>query len=156
MKLVREHINEFERGDNSLKNLGIGKKDLIENWLKQYDIKNYTINDDFTIDCEKVKIHDTDLEFFPEYIQFNVCHGWFSISENKLITLRGCPYIVYGNFGCSVNQLNSLEFCPKRVQKWVNSINIHYQGDFFCTENPGNFSKKDVLKYCNVEGDIFI
>jgi ankyrin repeat protein len=40
MKLIREHINEFERGDNSLKNLGIGTRVLISNFMKKIGEKD--------------------------------------------------------------------------------------------------------------------
>jgi hypothetical protein len=51
-KIVREHINEFEKGGNSLGNLGIGKKALALKWLKQFEIfefRDYILNDNGSI-----------------------------------------------------------------------------------------------------------
>jgi hypothetical protein len=37
MKLIRENINEFERGDNSLKNLGIGWDNIKEKLAREFE-----------------------------------------------------------------------------------------------------------------------
>ena len=54
MNLVPESLNEvfsFERSSSDpLKNLSIGKRAQIIKWLDSFDIKNYNINDDLTID----------------------------------------------------------------------------------------------------------
>jgi hypothetical protein len=143
MKLVRENLNEFERGDNSLKNLGIGKRVLIENWLKKYEIIRYVINDDLTINVNG----DVDLDFhdigeFPDYIQFNKVDGVFTCSECSLTSLRGCPLIVNSNFWCDGNLLTNLDDCPKIVL-----------GKFICKSNSVKFTKDYIQSKCRVTID---
>jgi hypothetical protein len=145
MKLVRENINEFERGGDALTNLGIGKKVLIEKWLKQYGVEDYVINDDFTIDVNNiVQINKKDLITFPDYIQFNVVHGLFDVTNNNLLSLKGAPFKCQ-YFNCSGNQLRSLKYCPKEVygdkymDKWL----------FKCANNPVVFDKNEILRLCN-------
>ena len=46
MKNLKEYLTE----GNFFKNLGVGEKSLIEKFLKDWDINNYTINSDLTID----------------------------------------------------------------------------------------------------------
>ena len=92
---------------------------LIREWLDEYGVKNYTINDDYTIDVDGyVNLVGKDLTEFPEYIQFGIVKGDFNCSGNGLISLRGCPREVrLGNFLCNHNQLTSLEGVPKKVEK---------------------------------------
>jgi len=141
--IVRESIS-FERGKDPKKTLGIGQRYFIEKWLDEMEIKNYHINDDFTIDIIKkpgfdgrVDISNRDLIELPEYIQFNIVPGYFAISNNLLTTLRGCPKYVSNNFWCSRNELTSLEFCPEIVE-----------GSFICHHNAKFFNKKYVSSLC--------
>ena len=84
------------------------KRLVIEEWLEQYDITNYTINSNYEIDVRgDVILIKKDLKEFPEYIQFGTVEGDFDCSNNKLKTLRGCPRVVQGSFNCSGNQLKS-------------------------------------------------
>ena len=58
MKNLREYIvNE----NNFFKNLGIGEKVQIEKWLKEHNVKNFTINDDLTIDVNGHLFIEEDL-----------------------------------------------------------------------------------------------
>ena len=51
------------------KNLGLGKEVLIKKWLDKYNIKNYTINDDLTIDVNgSVYLTEYREEYLPDYI----------------------------------------------------------------------------------------
>lgn len=146
---------------------GLSKKVMIENWLKQYNITNYHINSDLTIDVHNsVNLWAINLTEFPSYIQFNKVDGWFDCSFNKLTSLRGCPKVVVDDFVCSINclktleggpeivqgsfccnnnELTSLEGCPKIVNK-----------QFYCNNNTGSFSEKDILKICKVDGCIIV
>lgn len=54
----------------------------------------------------------------PDYINFNICEGHFTIQRLGLTTLRGCPKIVYGNFNCNDNNLTTLDFFPECVGKY--------------------------------------
>jgi len=97
MKIVREYI-EFERTDDTYHNLDIGKKHMIEKWLKDIGIDeyDYQINDDLTIDVFKdVNIINKELEELPEFIKFGEIHGGFYAGGNDWQTLRGFPDIVH-------------------------------------------------------------
>jgi hypothetical protein len=141
MKIVREHINEkFVEDSDPIHDMGIGMIKQIKDWLKRYNIKDYTINNDLTIDVHgSVHISYEILRNFPKYIQFNIVKGMFIIQYNNFTTLRGCPKIVKDMFSCSDNLLTSLEYAPKEAS------------DFYCHGNTKQFTKNDVLKYCKVE-----
>ena len=112
----------------------------INNWLQQYRIKNYVINEDLTINVKgNVDLTYKNLDSFPTYIQFNFVDGIFDCSENKLISLRGCPRIVTGNFLCFNNKLDSLNNCPEEVY-----------GRFFCHGNLRKFDLPEIMKLCDV------
>ena len=98
---------------------------MIENWLKEYNIENYNINYDLTIDVEEnINFLNKNITKFPDYIQFGEVKGNFDCSSNNLISLKGCPKYVDGFFNCSYNKLTSLEGAPKEVGV-----------DFFCHYN---------------------
>ncbi|MDD5649220.1 MAG: hypothetical protein PHF86_02200 [Candidatus Nanoarchaeia archaeon] len=142
MKLVKEAIS-FERGNNPMKNLGLGRKNLIEKWLNEMMIEDYNIKDDYTIDALKGNVIDLsfkNLFYFPEYIQFNKVDGHFFCNNNHLISLKGSPIFVGRDFDCSDNNLFSLEYCPLEVRWGLD-----------CSKNPGKFIKENVLKYCKIE-----
>ena len=114
MKNLKDYIvNE----NNFFKNLGIGQT-RIENWLKEYNIKNYTINDDLTIDVKGcVDLKGYPEEELPEYIQFRTISDYFKIRNcPKLKSLKGCPQKVYNAFYCyNCENLESLKYCPQRI-----------------------------------------
>lgn len=93
MKLVKEYLLEFERGNDPKEVLGIGQRHLIEKWLNDHKIKYYTINDDFTIDIHghlDLLLPLTEkIEYLPDYIQFNYIDGYFDIGELK--STKGLP-----------------------------------------------------------------
>jgi hypothetical protein len=149
MKLVKEYIS-FERGVDPKNILGIGQRYLIEKWLEENQIENYIINGDMSIDVNgEVDFYGSKLENFPDYIQFNIVIGNFSLQDNNFTSLKGCPRIIGKApskrfvFSCSQNNLSSLEYCPKEVH-----------GEFFCYGNNRFFSKKEVNDLCYVAGDI--
>jgi hypothetical protein len=142
-KLVSKSLN-FERKSDPLDSLGVGKKVLITKWLDEMGVKNYIINDDYTIDVEySVHLYNKNLEKFPEYIQFNKVYIYFSVRNNHLISLKGCPKIVGGDFYCDNNNLTSLEGCP---------IEVGYS--FHCQNNKEQFTEKYVRNLCKVKGNI--
>jgi hypothetical protein len=143
-KLISESLN-FERKNDPLVSLGVGKKSLITKWLDDMNVKNYIINDDYTIDVNgHVNIVNKDLKEIPYYIQFNIITLFFDCSGNYLISLKGCPMIVRSNFWCSYNNLTSLEYCPLIVEE-----------NFGCENNDIIFAPKDVRKICKVGGIIY-
>jgi len=158
MKIVREHINEkfTEENTDPIQDLGIGTIYLIKTWLKEHNIINYTINEDGTIDVNE-EVHFSKnyngllSGNFPEYIQFGkIINGYFSIANNQLTSLKGCPRSVdrgnknyNGDFNCESNNLTSLRYAPKYIT-----------GSFICYDNKKEFSKEDVEKVCKVGGAI--
>ena len=108
------HLRKYESfKDNS---------DLIEQ-LDQFGIKNYTINEDGTIDVEgNVYLSNKDLTKIP--FKFGKVTGHFYCYSNQLTSLDGCPRDVGGNFTCSVNLLKNLIGGPQEVG-----------GDYFCQDN---------------------
>ena len=143
-------VNEvfsFERSTSDpLKNLSIGKRAQIIKWLDSFEIKNYTINDDLTIDVKgDVNLFERSLTCFPSFIKFNEVTGHFTCSYNQLTSLEGCPRTVGLSLYCSYNQLTSLEGCPRTV------------GDsFVCYYNKKQFIEEDVRSLCKVKGGISI
>jgi len=139
MKIVKEHIiNEsFIKSEKNLSNekklstLGVGKIQLIRNWLDEYGVNDYTINDDMTIDLvgssfknHDLQLHSKLLHEFPDYIQFGTVKGWVDLRDNKLTSLRGCPHTVGSFFDCAYNKLTSLKYGPSKVG-----------GDYECFNN---------------------
>ena len=166
MKLVREHLS-FERTDNPLRNMGIGRRVKIEKWLDEMGVKNYTINDDFTIDIkENVDLSNKYLRSFPPFIKFRNVGGSFFCDSNQLTSLEGCPQSVGGYFSCESNQLTSLEGCPQSVGRDFSCHNNQLTSlegcpqsvgrDFFCSNNKKKFTEKEVKKFCNVKGEIIV
>jgi hypothetical protein len=102
---------------------------------KKYGIKNYTINDDGSIDVNgNVDLYYMELTELP--LVFNRVNGYFRCSYNKLTTLEGCPKWISGNFSCSYNNLTSLEFGPDYVGSnfWCNDNKLT---DNYCDSEIG-------------------
>jgi hypothetical protein len=91
------------------------EKDRIDLICKQYDIKNYSINSDGTVDViGDVELFDSGITELP--IKFNNVTGLFDCARNSLTSLNGSPITVGGDFYCSYNtKLTSLVGSPVRV-----------------------------------------
>jgi hypothetical protein len=86
----------------------------IEEICEKYNIKNYTINDDGSIDVNgDVYLYNCNLTELP--LVFNKVSGWFDCSNNRLTNLKGSPRWVGSSFYCYYNKLTSLEFSPDYV-----------------------------------------
>ena len=95
----------------------------IKEICKKYNIINYTINDDGTIDVNgNVNLSSKGLTELP--LVFNKVSGDFDCGVNKLTSLKGSPRWIGGGFYCDHNQLTSLEFSPDYVG-----------GSFWCSNN---------------------
>jgi hypothetical protein len=80
----------------------------------KYEIENYTINDDYTIDVEgTVSLYNKSLSKIP--LKFNKVSGGFYCGSNQLTTLEGSPEFVGRSFYCSYNKLTTLEGGPTYV-----------------------------------------
>jgi len=165
MKLIREHINEkFTENSDPIHDMNIGIKGLIKEWLKTYNIKDYKINDDMTIDSfNSINLQNKKLNNFPDYINFNIIHdGFFDIRENNFTSLRGSPkQLNYGYFCCSNNKLRSLKYAPIYVNGDFDCednklTSVEYapkicKNHFRCSGNEKKFSKKEILSVCRTD-----
>ena len=101
-------------------------KEDIDSICKKFGIKNYTINEDSTIDVDgNVYLRNKGLTKLP--LKFGKVSGYFDCSFNQLTSLSGAPLSVGGDFYCGDNQLKSLEGSPLSVG-----------GDFYCSYNQLN------------------
>ena len=91
----------------------MNKKEIKE-WLNSYNIINYRINSDLTVDVDgPVNLYRRNLTSIP--IQFGKVTGYFDCDYNNLQSLEGCPEKVGGSFYCSYNKLQSLKWCPTKI-----------------------------------------
>jgi hypothetical protein len=105
---------------------------------KSYNITNYTINPDRTIDVNG----DVDLSYkglteLP--LTFNKVSGDFNCSRNQLTTLKGCPRWIGGDFNCTHNCLTSLEFSPDYVYRFFHCKYNELTDNYCETEITGSF-----------------
>lgn len=129
--------------------------------LDKFGIKNYTINDDGTIDVDgDVDLSCNGLVEIP-FIFRNIS-GAFDVSENKLETLKNSPIYVGNSFNCSFNNLTSLKFGPIEVGGT-------YRARYLSLENldglaleiglnlviTNNNKLKDLNAISNIEGIIY-
>jgi hypothetical protein len=104
----------------------------IDTICKKYNIINYTINSDNSVDVDgKVYFWNKELESIP--LNFNIVNGYFECGYNYLTSLKGCPVRVGNWFSCYYNELTSLQYSPQYMEN----------GDFNCTRN-----KIQSLQYC--------
>ncbi|MCK9477048.1 MAG: hypothetical protein M0R46_14070 [Candidatus Muirbacterium halophilum] len=131
MKYIRTFNESINRSD-------------IDSICEIYNIKNYIINEDGSIDVDgDVDLYNKKLKalplkfrnvignFYCSYSQLISLEGSpqsvgknFSCYKCQLITLEGAPHTIGGDFNCSVNKLTSLEGAPKSIG-----------GDFYCGYN---------------------
>lgn len=89
-------------------------KKEIDNICEKYNITNYTINDDGSIDVDgDVDLSNKGLTKLP--LKFRKVTGGFNINDNCLTSLIGSPEYVGRWFNCIYNQLTSLFGAPKYV-----------------------------------------
>ena len=107
--------------------LDINEINNINDLCRKYSIKNYTINNDGSIDVKgnvKFKYGDlNELKRLP--LRFNKVTGLFSCNYNGLTTLEGAPSYVGKSFTCYDNEITNLKGGPKYVG-----------GRFDCAANP--------------------
>lgn len=95
----------------------------IHSLCRKYNIRNYTINSDGSIDVDgDVHLHGLWLEDIP--LNFNYVKGDFDCRRNDLTSLKGSPKKIDGSFHCNNNKLTNLEFSPESIP-----------GDFNCLKN---------------------
>jgi hypothetical protein len=111
------------------------KKD-IKLWLEEYNIKNYIINGDLTVDVfQDVDIGNRKLNEIP--VKFNIVNGDFYCDSNKLSSLKDCPKEVSGDFVCTHNKLTSLDYLPRvNINSVYSDFPKKYVLDFFIKNRP--------------------
>jgi len=115
----------------------------IEAICNEYNIENYIINEDDSIDVDgNVDLFNKGLKVLPLNFRnvggdfdcgFNklislegapqYVGGFFDCRNNKLTSLVGCSQYIGGYFSCSYNQLTTLEGVPQRVGKYFSCYN---------------------------------
>jgi len=85
---------------------------------EKYNITDYTINDDLSIDV------DGDVDLSSYYLcnlplTFNIVSGDFSCWNSNLTTLSGAPREVSGDFLCYNNRLEVFEHFPTKVSGYI-------------------------------------
>ena len=82
--------------------------DYVINTCKKYNITNYKINSDMTIDVyDNVSFYLCYLDEIP--LMFNKIDGWLDLSHNNLKNLIGTPKEIKLNIYCYENPLESLD-----------------------------------------------
>ena len=115
----------------------------IKAWLDKYEVENYKINPDGTVECEIFAIFEKGLKEIPvklskarsiditgneiKRIDFAppIVEGDFDCWGNMIETLEGGPEKIMGSFDCDSNQLTDLSGGPKFVG-----------GSYVCSGNP--------------------
>ena len=89
----------------------------IHNICKVYNISNYKINSDGSIDVDgNVDLTVFNLTKLP--LTFNYVSGHFLCSNNYLTSLKGSPRIIGHNFSCTNNNITSLIDGPDTVGRY--------------------------------------
>ena len=113
----------------------------IHELCRRYNIKNYTINEDKSIDVDgSVRLVDEMLYKLP--LKFRNVSGYFSCNGNNLTTLEGTPETVDGYFNCRNNRLTTLEGSPRRVN-----------GGFYCSYNKKLMSLEGITP--TIHGNLY-
>ena len=111
---------------------------------EKFGIKNYTINDDGSIDVDGyVEISDCGLTELP--LIFNKVSGGFYCHKNNLTDLKGSPRWVGGLFDCRQNNLVDLKGGPDYIDDGFDCQNNKLTslkggpksigGQFYCQSN---------------------
>ena len=117
----------------------------IDEICREYNISNYTINPDESIDVNNtVDLSNLVLTKLP--LKFNKVNGDFSCGHNRLTSLEGSPIEINNSFWCNFNRLTSFEFAPKIIRggfdcennniKTFEHFPSYIKYYFCCDDNP--------------------
>lgn len=160
-----KHIKLFE---NFKANLLDSNLEDIRDMLVDYDIENFIVNIDGTVDVNgdvNLGYYKLKILRFPKLdkipFKFGRVSGTFTISNNKINSLEGSPYYVGGDFDISMNKIESFKFSPDEVEGTVYASSNKFKSlefmpseikyDFIVYNNP----LKELDSVSNIEGDIF-
>ena len=156
-----KHIKPYKIFESASPNFPTTREEVIQ-VCENYEIKNYTINDDLSIDISGgVFLRNKKLEYLP--LRFNYVSGSFNCSYNrKLRSLKGSPKTVGGHFYCHSNKLKTLEGCPQTVDGFFDCSHNELKtlegspqtvgGNFYCGDNE----LRDLEHFPEVSGNIRI
>ena len=115
-EFIKKDDNYYYIFDHRCENIKDVPLTYINAVCKKYEIKNYTINDnyDYSIDVYGGVFISGEL-FSKIPLKFNEVRGYFNCAGNKLTTLLGSPEYVGGSFDCQGNKLTTLLGGPKYV-----------------------------------------
>lgn len=127
-----------------------------------FHIKNYTINEDKSIDVNgSVSFYEKMEEDIP--IKFRNVYGYFDMGWNRLKSLKNSPIYVQEDFVCENNLLIDLNYAPKevggRVNLWHNNLKTlkgcpeKIGGDLKVNDNTNLYSLEGIGK---VNGQIIL
>ena len=131
MKTLKESI--LNRSSHGAKGFDAQRREMIEKWLEEYKIKNYTINDDFTIDVNgNVFLSREDFKEFPEYIQFGIIRGGFYCSLNHIAQiLSNLIYVFFIYLNCNSNIYILYSRDSNKFFLKLRASNIHIKFAYF-------------------------
>ena len=113
-EFILKDDNYYYVHDHRCENIKDVPETYIHGICSKFDITNYTINDNYSVDVDgNISFYLSGLSKLP--FKFNVVSGYFDCSKNKLTTLEGSPKKVGGSFWCHHNQLTTLEGGPTYV-----------------------------------------
>ena len=146
-----KYLSNYLKFDESIDNQFFKTKDEIVEWLNKIHIRNYTINDDLTVDTHDDEVNITHMKLDCIPVQFNIVKGIFYCNNNNLKSLKGSPrYLIPSKyrtaFYCYENKLTSLEYCTADIEYELvcsNNNIINLKGfpnvkEFDIGENPVN------------------
>jgi len=94
-------------------------KERIDSICRQYNIRNYSINPDGSIDVVgNIDLSNKKINNLP--LIFNNVSGDFSCQHNGLTSLEGSPTLIGGFFNCQYNRLANLIGAPTTIGKYFN------------------------------------
>ena len=97
-----------------IQNLKVENAQDVEEILQKLNIKDYTINNDLSVDVDNdVELDGRILTKIP--IKFNKVEGDFSCHSCKLITLENSPVSVGRDYNCGYNLITSYQHAPREV-----------------------------------------
>ena len=101
------------------------ERSRIQSVCQKYGIRNYTINDDGSIDVNgNVDLRNKQLTKLP--LKFGFVSGNFNCSHNQLTTLEGCPRQVGGYFDCSCNKVHKIYSLFTDYKSFLLSLDYNY------------------------------
>ncbi len=120
------------------------KEQEIHDICKNYNIKNYIINPDGSIDVEgDVFISNKNLDKLP--LKFNYVSGVFVCSNNRLTSLEGSPRKLGLKLYCSGNPLTTLNGFNLPYDKLVCYLFNKYELDILIKKHRRNRFIKHIV-----------